>query len=88
MQHLARIYQLRLSPVKAEDVKEEFGNKIKLHFRWWKSKIGMESSIISLVNNPKILRLGGIEISKIRKSFKKKIKIDINPNKKCSSWSI
>jgi len=71
----------RLSPVKAEDVKEEFGNKISYILDGGKSKIGIESSILSLINFPKILRLGGLEISKIEKVLNQKIKIDINPSK-------
>jgi L-threonylcarbamoyladenylate synthase len=72
----------RLSPVKAEDVKEEFGNKISYILDGGKSKVGIESSILSLVNFPKILRLGGLEISKIEKILNQKIKININPLKK------
>jgi len=71
----------RLSPVKVEDVKEEFGNKISYILDGGKSKIGIESSILSLVNFPKILRLGGLEVSKIEKVLNQKIKIDINPLK-------
>jgi len=71
----------RLSPVKAEDVKEEFGNKISYILDGGKSKVGIESSILSLINFPKILRLGGLEISKIEKVLNQKIKIDINPLK-------
>jgi len=71
----------RLSPVKAEDVKEEFGNKISYILDGGKSKVGIESSILSLVNFPKILRLGGLEVSKIEKVLNQKIKIDINPLK-------
>ena len=71
----------RLSPVNAEDVKEEFGNKISYILDGGKSKVGIESSILSLVNFPKILRLGGLEVSKIEKVLNQKIKIDINPLK-------
>ena len=71
----------RLSPVKAEDVKEEFGNKISYILDGGQSKVGIESSILSLINFPKILRLGGLEISKIEKVLNQKIKIDINPLK-------
>ena len=71
----------RLSPVKAEHVKEEFGNKINYILDGGKSKVGIESSILSLVNFPKILRLGGLEVSKIEKVLNQKIKIDINPLK-------
>ena len=72
----------KLSSVKAVDVKEEFGNKIDYILDGGQSKIGVESTIISLVNNPTILRLGGLEISKIRKILKRKIIINTNPNKK------
>ncbi len=71
----------RLSPVKAEDVKEEFGNKISYILDGGQSKVGIESSILSLINFPKILRLGGLEVSKIEKVLNQKIKIDINPLK-------
>jgi len=71
----------RLSSVKAEDVKEEFGNKISYILDGGKSKVGVESSILSLVNFPKILRLGGLEVSKIEKVLNQKIKIDTNPLK-------
>ena len=71
----------KLSSVKAVDVKEEFGNKINYILDGGQSKIGVESTIISLVNNPTILRLGGLEISKIRKILKRKIIINTNPNK-------
>jgi len=71
----------RLSPVKAEDVKEEFGSKISYILDGGKSKVGIESSILSLINFPKILRLGGLEVSKIEKVLNQKIKIDINPLK-------
>jgi len=71
----------RLSPVRAEDVKEEFGNKISYILDGGKSKVGIESSILSLINFPKILRLGGLEVSKIEKVLNQKIKIDINPLK-------
>ncbi len=71
-----------LSAVKASDVKEEFGKKINYILDGGKSRIGLESTIISLIKIPKILRLGGLEISKIKKVLKKKIYININPQKK------
>ena len=70
-----------LSSVQASDVKEEFKNKINYILDGGKSKIGIESTIISLINSPKILRLGGLEVSKIEKVLKKKIKIYINIKK-------
>ena len=72
----------RLSSVQASDVKEEFGKKIKFILNGGKSKIGIESTIISLVNSPTILRLGGLEVSKIEKVLNKKVKIQINASKK------
>ena len=73
----------KISPVSASDVKEEFGNKIKFILNGGRSKIGLESTIISLVDKPKILRLGGIERTKINKVLNKKIKYD-KTNKKIS----
>ena len=66
----------KISPVSKNDVKEEFGNKIKFILDGGRSKIGMESTIISLVNKPRILRLGGIERKKINKVLNKNIKYD------------
>ena len=73
----------KISPVSASDVKEEFGNKIKFILNGGRSKIGLESTIISLVDKPRILRLGGIERTKINKVINKKIKYD-KTNKKIS----
>ena len=72
----------RLSSVQASDVKEEFGSKIKFILDGGKCNIGLESTIISLVNKPTILRLGGLDASKIKKTLEKKINIIINPIKK------
>jgi len=72
----------RLSSVKASDVKEEFGNKIKFILDGGKCKIGIESTIINLTRKPEILRLGGLENSKIKKVLKKQLIININPSKK------
>ena len=75
----------KLSPVQASDVKEDFGNKIKYILDGGKSKIGLESTIIDIRKEPKILRLGGLEVSKIKKILGGKIKININPKKIFSS---
>ena len=72
----------RVSPVRATDVKEEFGNKIKFILDGGKCSIGLESTIISLIGKPTILRLGGLDISKIQKTLGFKIGIKINPKKK------
>ena len=42
-----------------------------------KSNIGLESTIIDLRKKPKILRLGGLNISNIKKILKEKIKVEI-----------
>jgi len=71
----------KISPVSKKDVKEEFGNKIKFILDGGRSKIGLESTIVSLIDKPRILRLGGVERAKINKVLNKKIKYEIN-NKK------
>jgi len=70
----------KISPVSKGDVEDEFGKKIKFILNGGQSKIGLESTIVSLINKPKILRLGGIEINKIKKLLKSNIKIE-NKNK-------
>ena len=71
----------RISPVTKKDVVEEFGKKIKFVLDGGSSKIGLESTIVSLVNKPQILRLGGIEVSEINKVFKTNLKFN-KKNKK------
>ena len=63
----------KISPVTKEDVKDEFGEKIKFILDGGRSKVGLESTIVSLLGKPKILRLGGIERKKINKILRKKI---------------
>ena len=65
-----------ISAVSLEDVKDEFGKKIKFILNGGRSKIGLESTIVSLINKPQILRLGGIRISQINKILKTKIKFN------------
>jgi L-threonylcarbamoyladenylate synthase len=65
----------KISPVSKQDVIDEFGKKIKFVLDGGQSKIGMESTIISLINKPQILRLGGIEKNKINKFLKTNIRI-------------
>ena len=67
----------RISPVSKEDVKDEFGKKIKYILDGGRSKIGLESTIISLIHKPEILRLGGVEIKKIKKIINYDIKYNI-----------
>ena len=71
----------KVSAVKSIDVKEDFGNKIKYILEGGKSKIGLESTIIDLRKEPKIIRVGGLEISSIEKALNQKVKIKNNPLK-------
>ncbi|WP_415286647.1 L-threonylcarbamoyladenylate synthase [Candidatus Pelagibacter sp. Uisw_104] len=72
----------KVSAVKAKDVKEEFGNKIKYILDGGACAIGIESTIVNLIGKPSILRLGGLDILKIQKTLGFKISISINPKKK------
>ena len=72
----------RLSSVKASDVIEEFGSKIKYVLDGGKCQIGLESTIINLLKKPTILRFGGSDVSKIEKILKKRVLIKTNSKKK------
>ena len=72
----------RLSSVKASDVIEEFGSRIKYVLDGGKCQIGLESTIINLLSKPTILRFGGLDISKIEKILKKKVLVKTNSKKK------
>tara|TARA_B100000787_G_scaffold40355_1_gene28633 strand:+ start:392 stop:1324 length:933 start_codon:yes stop_codon:yes gene_type:complete len=72
----------KISAVQTADVKEEFGNKIKYILDGGKCSVGIESTIINLIGRPTILRLGGLDISKIQKTLGLTINININPKKK------
>ena len=65
----------KLSPTSSLDVVDEFKNKIKFILDGGKSNIGLESTIIDLTNNIKILRPGIISHKQIKKILKKNIKI-------------
>ena len=65
----------KLSSVQASHVIEEFGSKIKYILNGGRSKIGVESTIINLLKKPTIVRLGGLDVSKIEKILKKKVLI-------------
>ena len=69
----------KVSAVCSSDIIEDFGKKIKYILNGGKSSIGLESTIIDLRNKPQILRLGGLEISKIQKILKRKIQLKTNP---------
>ena len=72
----------KVSAVKAKDVKEEFGNKIKYILDGGTCAIGIESTIVNLTGRPTILRLGGLDILKIQKTLGFKINTSTNPKKK------
>ena len=71
----------KISAVSPEDVKDEFGKKIKFVLNGGRSKIGLESTIINLVSKPEILRLGGIEINKLSKVLGLKLTLNDNIKK-------
>ena len=72
----------RLSSVKASDVIEEFGLKIKYVLDGGRCQIGVESTIINLLSKPTILRFGWLDISKIENILKKKVLIKTNSKRK------
>ena len=74
----------KVSAVQAKDVKEEFGSKIKYILDGGRCAIGIESTIIDLTDKPAILRLGGLDISKIQKILGYKLDMNINPKRKKS----
>ena len=59
-----------ISPVNASDVADEFKKKIKIIIDGGNSKIGIESTVVSLVGKPKILRPGIIGTKAINKFLK------------------
>jgi len=71
----------RVSAVSSNDVRDDFGKKVKYVLEGGRSSIGLESTIIDIRNKPKILRLGGLEILAIEKALRKKIIINNNPSK-------
>ena len=71
----------RVSAVCSSDVKEDFGKKIKFILEGGRSSIGIESTIVDLRNKPKILRLGGLDVSTIKRTLNKEIRINNKPLK-------
>lgn len=71
----------KVSAVCSSDVKEDFGKKVKYILEGGRSSIGIESTIVDLRKKTQILRLGGLEVSTIRKVLNKKIRINNNPLK-------
>ena len=68
----------KISPVSKKDVQDEFGKKISFILDGGESNIGVESTIVSLVNKPEVLRLGGIP----KDHIKKYLNSNLNYNKK------
>ena len=64
----------KISAVTSQDVKDEFGKKLKYILDGGASKVGLESTIVGLINKPQILRLGGIEVKRINKILKTNLK--------------
>ena len=71
----------QISPVCVKDVKEDFGKKVKFVLEGGRSSIGLESTIVDIRNKPKILRLGGLDITAIEKVLNKKILVKNKPSK-------
>tara|TARA_B100001063_G_C16660248_1_gene500639 strand:+ start:14 stop:946 length:933 start_codon:yes stop_codon:yes gene_type:complete len=71
----------KVSAVSSDDIRDDFGKKIKYILEGGKSSVGLESTIIDIRNKPKILRLGGVETSAIERILKKKIILKNNPSK-------
>ncbi len=71
----------KISAVSKNDVIDEFGKKIKYILDGGRSKIGLESTIVNLIDKPQILRLGGIETAKINQVLKTKLKLKKKNNK-------
>jgi len=69
----------RLSPTCADDVVDEFGDKIKFILNGGRSKIGLESTIVDLTGKVKILRQGAISAGKIHKILKKNVFVNKKP---------
>ena len=74
----------KLSSVQPSDVKEEFGKKLKYILKGGRCSVGVESTIINLTSNVSILRLGGLNVSKIKKIIKKQILIKNKSKNKIS----
>ena len=64
-----------VSPIKANDVIDEFGKKIKFILDGGTSKIGLESTVINLIGKIQILRPGAISAKQISAVLRKKVSI-------------
>ena len=75
----------KISAVSSKDILEDFGKKVKFILEGGKSSIGLESTIISLIKKPKILRLGGLDTSIINKVLNQNLKFNLSPSKVSTS---
>ncbi|MEO7773911.1 MAG: L-threonylcarbamoyladenylate synthase [Steroidobacteraceae bacterium] len=58
----------RLSPTRAEHVSDEFGDKVKVILDGGESRVGLESTIVSVLDGVvRLLRPGGVALSALRK---------------------
>jgi len=70
-----------LSPISALDVVDEFGKRVSFIMDGGKSKIGLESTVVNLVDGIKINRPGAISKKDLYKVFGKKISLVKKINK-------
>ncbi len=70
-----------VSPIKADDVIDEFGKKISFVLNGGKSRIGLESTVINLIGKIKILRPGAVSNNQISLVLKKKVSISMKTKK-------
>ena len=63
----------KLSPTSANDVVDEFKNKLRFVLDGGRCEIGLESTIIDLTSKPCILRQGSITHAQIKKVLKVKV---------------
>jgi len=63
----------KLSPTSANDVVDEFRNKLKFILDGGRCKVGLESTIVDLTSRPRILRQGSITRNEIQKVLKIKV---------------
>ena len=66
-----------VSPVTSEDVFDEFKKKLKIIIDGGKCKVGIESTVIDLTDQPKILRPGIIDKNLIENKLKTRIKKNV-----------
>ena len=63
----------KLSPISSFDVFDDFKKKLKIIINGGNSKIGIESTVVDLTGEPKILRPGIISSKEIKKILKIKL---------------